>query len=288
MRSAARDAAAPGFAMQRWVSGWRRSLDLERWPWTADSAPLTTAALPHEGFVEEALQQEIRRLRAELALEQKKLADYDTSLGPVSRTSAQAPPSVTRAPARIIHRSTGELAPAGVVIGTGRIGGIEPNAIAVTPTLLTAGTEAEIPSGATVLAGASVVGRTEEVGAWTSTLLPITSASFRAHVWIVRDAAGRTTFGDEGILEGDGQSGCRLKYVPSTAVVAIGDHVYSRDPSGRITQPLYYGRIDRAELRPGAPHWEIHVRPGIDLADVSDVHVLIAREPPQQELVSNP
>ena len=70
------------------------------------------------------------------------------------------------------------------------------------------------------LAGAAVVGRTAEVGAWTSTLLPVTHRDFRAHVALIRETESGPVEGEEGILEGDGRGRCRMRYVPSTATVA--------------------------------------------------------------------
>lgn len=151
--------------------------------------------------------------------------------------------------------------------------------LAVEPPILTAGAETGTPGGAVVLAGAAVVGRIDEVGVWTSTLLPVTHPEFRAHVWIVRASADGPESGEQGILEGDGHGGCVVRYVPSTAAVAVGDHVYSYDPTGRMPQPLYYGRIDHAELPEGAPHWEIRVRPAAEPAAFAEVHVLVPTTP---------
>lgn len=288
VRSTVRDAAAPGYALQRHLSRWQKSLDFARWPWSAGERQ-TVVVQGGDDQRERviALEQENRELRAALAIEEKKFAIFEASLGPVSLASGERSTGVTRRAARVLDRSKDENGPAGVIIETGRLRGVEANAIAVSAIRLAAGFEDELSDGDTVLAGASVVGRVQDVGAWTSTVIPVTDQDFRAHVWIVHDSQGETSFGDEGILEGDGVAGCRLKYVPSTAAVAVGDHVYSRDPSGRIPQPLYYGEIDRAELRPGAPHWEIRVRPVVDLANVPVVHVLIANEASPAALAAN-
>jgi hypothetical protein len=108
--------------------------------------------------------------------------------------------------------------------------------------------------------------------------VPVTSPEFRAHVRIVHMTAEGPIFGDEGMIEGDGRGGCTVRYVPSTAAVAVGDHVYSHDVTGRVPQPLYYGQIERAVLRDGAPHWDIGVRPAAEPKAFTELHVLAPRE----------
>jgi len=216
-------------------------------------------------------------MRFELAQEREKLARFEDLLGPV-HWPAQTAHGIRRIAARVLRPENPASRAGGIVLATGAAAGIDSNRIAVESVVLDTGGE-DLPHRATVLAGATVVGKIEQVGAWSSTLLPVYGAEFRAHVRLVRQGHAGTVMGEQGVLEGDGISGCLVKYVPSTASVEIGDHVYSFDPTGHVSQPLYYGEVDRAELRPEAPHWEIHVRPAVNFAQLSEVHVLIEDSP---------
>jgi hypothetical protein len=222
---------------------------------------------------------ELRRLRAEVADLKRSFAAFDASLGPITAGDAASDPTagVERIAARMLDAPSG-TEPGGLIVAAGAVSGVTAARPVVAPVAVSAGTRDGVPAGATVLAGAAVLGRTDEVGALTSTVLPVTSPAFRSHVWIVRVTDRGPAFGEEGVLEGDGRGGCVVKYVASTEAVAVGDHVYSHDPTGRIPQPLYYGRIDRAELRDGAPHWDIHLRPAADAGRVGVVHVLRVRD----------
>jgi len=273
VRAAVRDAARPGYRVAGVLRSCSARLDFDRWPWSERPDP---AAVPSDLPANGIAQAELRRLRAELATARRDLTAFDASLGPIARVAASsaASPSVERVVARILNASDPAVGPAGMVVDAGSKEGVESGQPAVGAVTLAAGASAGVPGDALVLTGAAVVGKTDEVGAWTSTIVPVSDVAFRAHVRIVRETADGPAFGEEGLLEGDGRDGCVVKYVPSTAAVAAGDHVYSHDPSGRIPQPLYFGRIESASLREGAPHWEIRVRPAADIRAASEVHVL--------------
>lgn len=279
VRSAVRDAARPGFLLARRLSEVTERLDLARWPWTK-AAPIAASPSGQPQVIDTASELELRRLRAEVADLKHTLAAFDASLGPIKTVDAASDPAagVERIAARVLDAASGNEA-GGLIVSAGISSGVAPARPVVAPVEVSAGKRDGVPEGATVLAGAAVLGRTDEVGTLTSMVLPVTASAFRAHVWIVRTTGRGPAFGEEGVLEGDGRGGCVVKYVPSTEAVAVGDHVYSHDPTGRIPQPLYYGRIDRAELRDGAPHWDIHVRPAADARRVGVVHVLRVQDP---------
>jgi cell shape-determining protein MreC len=251
----------------------RSSIDPGRWPWTTGGRSAEAATRPPAAS-ETVQEVELRRLRAELAIVRGRLASFEASLGPLGRSDADLHSFVERIPARVLNSADASVGPGGLIVSSGAAAGVEPGRPAVSATVLAAGEAAGVSSDAAVLAGAAVVGRTDQVGEWTSTVVPVTASEFRAHVRLVRESADGPVLGEDGLLEGDGRGGCVVKYVPSTAAVTAGDHVYSHDPSGRIPQPLYFGRIESASLRDGAPHWEIRVRPAADLSSIAEVHVL--------------
>jgi cell shape-determining protein MreC len=275
VRSLIRDVSVPGFVAGERLRQWRADLDMTRWPWTQERTRVAVSARTERH--DDAALAELRRLRFELAQQREKLAGFQDSLGPI-HASAQSAHGVKRISTRVLLPESRFSQAGGIVLSAGATAGIDSNRLAVEEVVLNAGGEG-IPRRATVLAGATVVGKTAEIGAWTSTLLAVYDPQFRAHVRLVRQGTAGTVMGEQGVLEGDGSSGCLVKYVPSNVAVEVGDHVYSFDPTGRIPQPLYYGQVDRAELRPEAPHWDIHVRPAVDLAKLSEVQVLIEDSP---------
>lgn len=276
VRAAVRDVAKPGFLLAGGLESALGRIDPGRWPWTAGGRP-AEVPVTHLAATEAVQEVELRRLRAELAILRHQLASIEASLGPIGRSEADSRSLVERIPARVLNTADASVGPGGLIVSSGAAAGVEPGQPAVSAVVLAAGEAAGVSGDAAVLAGAVVVGRTDEVGEWASTVVPVTAPEFRAHVRLVRESADGPVLGEEGLLEGDGRGGCVVKYVPSTAAVTIGDHVYSHDPSGRIPQPLYFGRIESASLRDGAPHWEMRVRPAADLSSLAEVHVLRPR-----------
>ena len=66
--------------------------------------------------------------------------------------------------------------------------------------------------------------------------------------------------------------------------VSVGDEVYTGGRTGRLPYPMYYGRVTKAELKPGAPHWEIEVQPAVTEAVLKTVHVLREKLNPERVL----
>jgi len=124
-----------------------------------------------------------------------------------------------------------------------------------------------------VIAGQSVVGRIGVVGAWTSTIQPLTSPKFRGHAQLVRASADRAVEGASGVLCGTGM-GCRLEFVSPTEPVRVGDLVVTPLRQSPAGAPLIFGRVTRADLAPGAAHWEIDVEPACNLEQTSRVSIL--------------
>ena len=282
LRSAVRDLARPGFAVRRWIDETSSRLNLRQWPWTPSPGLPTEALAARHTAASSAdyeMTLELRRLRGELAIARHQFAQLERSMGPLTDVTATASTRVQRIAGRLLLPADDTTAPGGLVLAGGATAGIaahQPVIEAVGGTF-TAGSAHGVSSGAEVLAGAAVIGRTDQVGAWTSTVVPLTDTRFRAHVFIVRNTPNGPVFGEEGVLQGNGHGGCVVKYLPSTAAVAVGDHVYSHDRTGRLPQPLYYGQIERAVLNNAAPHWEVTVQPAADLTTTT-VQVLVAPE----------
>lgn len=111
-----------------------------------------------------------------------------------------------------------------------------------------------------ITAGRGLFGRTVQVGKQTALIQPITSPEFRMAVRIIRRSALGAVQGPQGILAGTGK-GCRVDEVTATEAVAVGDEVYTDRLVSPGAEPIYCGRVTRAEAQPGENHWTITVAP---------------------------
>jgi cell shape-determining protein MreC len=136
------------------------------------------------------------------------------------------------------------------------------------------GQDEDLQPGHPVYAGRSVVGRLAHVGKYVSTIQKVTDENYRGFAQLIRRTETGFVFGAEGVLEGQGQDLCLLKYVPGTLPVEVGDEVYTGDHDGAQPYPMYYGRVVRAELNPGDQEWTIWVEPAITTLKTPTVTVL--------------
>ncbi|WP_437227923.1 rod shape-determining protein MreC [Planctomicrobium sp. SH661] len=139
-----------------------------------------------------------------------------------------------------IHSGELVLSGKGLVIDQGKKQGITPDQL--------------------VTAGRGLFGRTVRVGKETSLVQPVTDPAFRMGVRIVRRSAFGAVQGPQGILVGTG-TGCRLTEVTATEAVAVGDEVYTDRLVSPGSEPVYCGRITRAEVQSGENHWSLEVAP---------------------------
>lgn len=131
-----------------------------------------------------------------------------------------------------------------------------------------------LQAGHPVYAGRSVVGRLAHVGKLVSTIQKVTDENYRGFAQLIRRTETGFVFGAEGVLEGQGQELCLLKYIPGTLPVEVGDEVYTGDHDGAQPYPMYYGRVVRAEILPGDQEWTIWVEPAITKLKTPTVTVL--------------
>ena len=200
------------------------------------------------------------------------------------RTDSSQPPLITTdlVPARVLGHETIAAWQAGRILDRGR--GLPVDSLVVEPghATLDLGVDSGLARGQPAYAGRRVAGRISRVGRWTSTLQPLTDTRFRGLARLARRGRNRPVFSARGMLEGCGDGFCRLTLVPATEVVARYDLVYTdgRDQPGGW--PMLYGTVVRAELPDGAPHWEIRIRPAINLDELQNVEVLTRTLNPQR------
>lgn len=126
--------------------------------------------------------------------------------------------------------------------------------------LIEHGTDLGLKPDQLAFAGRSLVGRTRQVGRWTSLVQPLTDPEFRTAARIVRNSALGPVQGPAGILAGSA-TGCRLNEVPATEAVAVGDDVLTDPLTSPAGVSLYCGKVSRVDLATSAEHWTIEVTP---------------------------
>ena len=236
-------------------------------------------------------QQEIDRLTQEVshwqqqsrhwqlwAVKQRQQADdreADQSAGlPVASTSRLFLPEMHQA--EVLGDEIADRWRSGLMIGRGKQDGLEESALVLEDPLplIDIGRDAQLDVGHDVFAGRNVVGRIAQVGLWTSTVKPITDSSFNGYAQLARQTPDGLALGAEGILEGTGKQLCRLTNIPETAAVGVGDLVLTSTRNSSLPEPMYYGKVTQAELKPGATHWDVLVEPAMTLTDIRHVTVL--------------
>lgn len=165
-----------------------------------------------------------------------------------------------------------------LIVDAGRAAGLRTSELVVSGNgiLLDQGSGQGVEAGQDVASGAIVIGRVEQVSGWVSLVRPITDPEFSAAVQIVKRTAHGAAFGAAGMLEGTGESNCRITGIPYTEAVAVGDDVFSSNINGVNGPRLYFGRIVVADYSSGG-EWTIIVEPAVRALDLSHVTIVQPR-----------
>jgi hypothetical protein len=137
-------------------------------------------------------------------------------------------------------------------------------AVDLGPAVIDQGENALLTAGDLALAGGRIWGKLIEVGPQTAVVRRIDSPGYRGLVQIAQTANGVWKPLARGILEGTGGRLCRIRMVDATAPISVGDVVLAAEEQGLVDAALICGRIERAELSPGAAHWQIEMAPAVD------------------------
>lgn len=185
--------------------------------------------------------------------------------------------------ARVLGRQAQAFLQQGMLVDAGRQAGVLPEAwvLDVPAAMLDRGTSAGVESGDWVLAGRRVWGKVQQVGETTSQIRPAQAAGYRDLVRLASRSHDRLALGPRGVLDGVGESLCRIRLVPVTEAVALGDLVLTDGGEGLLPTPLIYGEIVRLERPAGATHWEIWMRPALD--ETPQVVAVLSAEMPGRE-----
>jgi cell shape-determining protein MreC len=215
-----------------------------------------------------------RELQNALDMATRKARDGDPPV-----TSRELPPLVlaqaTRA--RVLGRRAVAALAADQIVALGRDAGARPDALVLADSTVTLdqGRQTDLAAGDLALVGRRVFGRVIEVGLHTSIVRRASEPGYRDVVRLAHVVAGKLEFGPRGLLEGTGQRSARIRQVSAAEAIAPGWLVFTAGHEGLAPQPLFYGVVSRAELQPGAPHWDIWVDLAVGADDPS--HLLVLR-----------
>lgn len=138
------------------------------------------------------------------------------------------------------------------------------------------GTDYGLSPGQKVAHGTAVIGRISDVSKWVGVVQPVTHTDFSSAVQLVKMKDYGASFGAKGILEGTGSQLCRVKGIPYTESVSVGDEVFSADVQGVNGPRLYYGSVVHAEFSAGG-EWDIHVAPAFKAETLHEVAIVQQR-----------
>jgi rod shape-determining protein MreC len=137
--------------------------------------------------------------------------------------------------------------------------------------LINKGTAHGLIVGFPVLNDQGVIGRITECSWHVSRVMLIVDKSSNVSALL---QGGRT----HGVLQGDGAAGCRLKYIPGTEEVRIGDAVISSGLGGIFPKGIILGSVTAIDKRDGGLFQRIDVQPSVDFSKLEEIVVLILQK----------
>lgn len=216
-----------------------------------------------------------RRLQIQVATLERRLrstepGEGDGSVG-LSQPALYVPQLVE---ARVLGETSAMLWRTQKLVGAGSAAGIVESSLVLGDDrlLVDQGADARVSTGDAVYAGRCVVGKIVEAGRYSSTLQLVTDAGYSGRARLARRTTTGLAFGAEGTLVGSGGEVCRLRRIHEP--VNIGDEVFTGGTDGILPYAMYYGRVVRAELEPGATEWLVDVKPAASLEDLDFVQIL--------------
>ena len=134
--------------------------------------------------------------------------------------------------------------------------------------------------------GQHVIGQLEQVGRWTSTILPITDRHFRARARLARQGQSQLVLGAEGIVMGTDEELLEMKLITPRQPVAVGDLVVTVASETGLSTPMLFGEVVEAELPANALEWKIRIKPAVNWNHVDQVQVIKLKVNPARVLAN--
>ncbi|MCK9363715.1 MAG: rod shape-determining protein MreC [Syntrophales bacterium] len=139
--------------------------------------------------------------------------------------------------------------------------------------LIDKGTADGLSAGYPVLSAQGVTGRIMETSWHSSRVLLMIDGTSNIDAIIQRS---RT----QGILQGTGKSGYKLKYIPPTADVLPGDLLLSSGMAGVFPKGLIIGIVSKIEPQKNELFQKIDVSPSVDFSRLEEVLILLPGKEP--------
>lgn len=280
-RSTVRDGLKPGLTavhnmhmfVDQWCARWERAR-LDAGPGQKDEWKQQI----------EAFRTNQRNLLVENARLRKRVGELETMTRiPMPRRSSQPLIVNELVTANVVGREKAMRVTRQATIDAGEDDGLDVAAYVVdgAERILDLGSDSGLNVGMEVYSGRAVVGRILATGNWTSSLRLVTDSEYQALARLGRPTQSGMIWGSEGQLKGNGAQQCELHSIDANQLVREGDLVFtSGHGNDALTAPMFYGRVVKAELRPGAVEWDILIEPAAELNDLRTVQVLKQRVNP--------
>ncbi len=230
---------------------------------------------------QQELAEELQRLRErneelETALAwaaEREASEEDAEVGVTSSAPLVRP---TLIQARVLGPQARSFLERLELLDAGRNAGLETDApvFDASTVVLDQGRNAELSVDDLALAGRRIVGKLVDVGPQTSIVRKVTDPDYRDLVQLAQRNDAGLRRGARGVLEGAGESLCRIRMVEVTEPVSTGDLVLAAGETGAGLFGAVYGRVTRVERRAGDAHWQIWMEPATGRDSPGEVAVL--------------
>lgn len=268
---------APG---QRWATRVRRRAF--RWVIRCRLGLATAAQQQDLSDELQRLRQRNEELETALALAARRDQSEEDAEGASSPSAPLVRPALVQA--RVLGPQARAFLERLDLLDAGRDAGLEPDALVfeASTVVLDQGRNAEFSVDDLALAGRRIVGKLVDVGPQTSVVRKVTDPGYRDLVQLAQPSDEGLRLGARGVLEGAGESLCRIRMVEVTEPVATGDLVLAAGETGASSFGAVYGRVARVERRPGDVHWRIWMEPAAGQDSPGEVAVLRLQTNPER------
>ena len=260
---------APG---QKWATGVRRRAF--RWVIRCRLGLATAAQQQDLADELQRLRERNQELETALAWAAEREPSEENAEGGVSSTAPLLCPKLVQA--RVLGPQARAFLERLDLLDAGRNAGLETDALVFDASTVTLdqGRNAELSVDDLALAGRRIVGKLVVVGPQTSVVRKVTDPGYRDLVQLAQSSGEGLRTGARGVLEGAGESLCRIRMVEVTEPVSTGDLVLAAGETGASSFGAVYGRVARVERRAGDAHWQIWMEPAAGRESPSEVAVL--------------
>jgi rod shape-determining protein MreC len=134
------------------------------------------------------------------------------------------------------------------------------------------GTKHGVKRGMPVVSPEGIVGYVLQTSSHSAKILLVIDFNSSVDALIQRSRA-------KGVVEGNGESLCRLKYAPRTQDIQPGDTVVTSGLGGRYPKGLLVGKISKVDKKSYGLFQQAEIVPSVDFAKLEEVFVITETQP---------